>query len=614
MKDPTKLIDKADKTLSALENKEIQRLQEALDRSFRQLEKELLRRFPDYTADSQPGLLATQRSLLLLDQLKDVITLVDPGLEKEISDRFEKLLQTASSEGKTLAEELIKLQQGESFLKSTANIPIESVAFAAKDAVGRLKKHDQAFQEEASIIVQQGLIQGWGAQRVATQLRQRLGVAKGRAEAIARTEVMAAQDSASRATYKANGIDYYVRVATQDARICSRCAARAGQVYSVDVPVALHPSDRCVSVPILIDDLINDPKYSSWIVKHSQESKAASESGVDYSRSPFEAASGAEAAKPVWTPEKGFLDESILPSKQPTPEPPKQPKEKPIPAIDPASHKSLSAAGRSFAGRFEVERYLTPSAEEKAAIDRLNSAKSRLLSGDLDASDEFLQAEQDRDSFEQQRIETLRSQSAELLKVLNGQSSLSKAKADQMAGATAIEVEGSNDWGKGSNDRVRKDLAAFHRMTGGKANIVQLISEDDRGWADDTTRIVNIGDKDGYAGGRVLFHEAGHLLEASDSGYQKAAEAWVRSRATSQTPLPLREITGDDGYDEDETALPDDFYSPYVGKIYDDGATEAISMGIEAFVDGRRLSNLIRYDIEHFYFVLGVVLHAQSRG
>jgi SPP1 gp7 family putative phage head morphogenesis protein len=149
---------------------------------------------------------------------------------------------------------LVALEQGDSFVKATATVPIEAAAFAARDAVDRLKKHDQTFREEASTIITQGLIQGQGAQKVAGFLRQRLGVTKGKAETIARTEIISAQDSATRSRYKEYGIQYSPRIATQDRRVCNFCADRAGNVYPVDAaPAVIHPQDRCYSLHISLN-------------------------------------------------------------------------------------------------------------------------------------------------------------------------------------------------------------------------------------------------------------------------------------------------------------------------------------------------------------------------
>jgi len=306
------LIERTDRTLQDMEDAEVERLYAALDASYRRLEADLLRRYPNYTAESKPDLLATQRGVLLVNDLQAQLALIDPDREQELRDRYEKLLSTASKEGTTLGDELVALEQGDSFVKATATVPIEAAAFAARDAVDRLKKHDQTFREEASVIITQGLIQGQGAQKVAGFLRQRLGVTKGKAETIARTEIISAQDSATRSRYKEYGIQYVQRIATQDRRVCKFCADRAGNVYPVDsAPAVIHPRDRCFNTIFLPEQEASDPKANEWVKQHAEKVKATTTDQSTGNVAPFERAANISPPKPVWTPADGYLDRSV---------------------------------------------------------------------------------------------------------------------------------------------------------------------------------------------------------------------------------------------------------------------------------------------------------------
>jgi SPP1 gp7 family putative phage head morphogenesis protein len=306
------LISRTDRVLKDMEDAEVRRMNIALDGSYQQFERELLRKYPTYSAEAKPDLLGTQRGVLLTAELKDLLILINPEREQEITARYERLLQTASQEGTTLSDELIQLQAGEDFVKATATVPIEAVSFAAKDAVTRLKKHDDKFREEASIIIAQGLIQGQGARKVAGVLRQRLGVTKSRAETIARTEIISAQDSATRLNYKQNNIEYIVRIATQDSRVCGTCAARAGNVYPVDAaPAVIHPRDRCYNAPWLPEYEESDPKQNEWIKQHARDAQAQTQEPLNYGLSPFEKAIGLTLPKVLWNPQQGYIDKSV---------------------------------------------------------------------------------------------------------------------------------------------------------------------------------------------------------------------------------------------------------------------------------------------------------------
>lgn len=103
----------------------------------------------------------------------------------------------------------------------------------------------------------------------------------------------------------------------------------------------------------------------------------------------------------------------------------------------------------------------------------------------------------------------------------------------------------------------------------------------------------------------MMFHEMAHHIEFEDRNVKLAAQHFVISRATD-TQKPLAEITGNIMY-ESEKAYPDKFINPYVGKIYSNGSTEVLSMGLEQFADKKKLARFMKQDREHFLFVLGVL-------
>lgn len=84
----------------------------------------------------------------------------------------------------------------------------------------------------------------------------------------------------------------------------------------------------------------------------------------------------------------------------------------------------------------------------------------------------------------------------------------------------------------------------------------------------------------------VVSHEAGHSLETRNDGIRYKANQFLKRRAGDEQPRPLREITGNDHYGDDEIGIKDRFKSAYTGKVYGDhpfqmNDTEVISMGIE---------------------------------
>lgn len=103
----------------------------------------------------------------------------------------------------------------------------------------------------------------------------------------------------------------------------------------------------------------------------------------------------------------------------------------------------------------------------------------------------------------------------------------------------------------------------------------------------------------------TLWHEMAHHLEYADPAMAKVAEDWVKSRATGPEES-LRKLTGNNRYDRSEKAYPDHFIDPYVGKVYEGGATEVLSMGLETFSSPERMIQLAAKDPDHFALVLGL--------
>ena len=169
---------------------------------------------------------------------------------------------------------------------------------------------------------------------------------------------------------------------------------------------------------------------------------------------------------------------------------------------------------------------------------------------------------------------------------------------------------------------------------------------------------------------RVLFHEYGHALESSEAETLKVSHRWVESRRMGDKTYPLSDLLVLDNlagrlehhgvYDSHETlveawrsagapsldthealqaalaALPfaesiqhamanaqldalrpyaasERAYpmrgvsSPYAGKVYETGATEVVSMGLEAMTDGPTMLSFATEAPEHFELIVGIL-------
>ena len=104
------------------------------------------------------------------------------------------------------------------------------------------------------------------------------------------------------------------------------------------------------------------------------------------------------------------------------------------------------------------------------------------------------------------------------------------------------------------------------------------------------------------SGPGVVSHEMFHRMEKSVPGVIEAEGKWLAERTPGEKPQPLKQLTGNSGYGPDETARPDKFTNPYIGKNYYGQAYEIGSMGMQgmAWDDGR-------IDADHMRLMLGML-------
>ena len=184
-------------------------------------------------------------------------------------------------------------------------MPIEAIAAQAKTANDRLKRHSQEFRDKATAIIGTNLAMGRGVGPMAKDLRNQLGVTRGKAEAIARTETITAFDRASQQRYEDAGLFSQV-FSVGDRRVCPFCAYRNGKVYRTrDIVLPLHPSDRCYRSPWsknwqtlgLTDDAFVKQYASDGVAELAKEGKAPNP-GL----APFERGVRQSPPRPIWSP------------------------------------------------------------------------------------------------------------------------------------------------------------------------------------------------------------------------------------------------------------------------------------------------------------------------
>lgn len=290
-------IDRFETETSQLEELAARRLNVALDFAYKQIESQLRKRYPELA--NSGSLLQSADAIRRLEQLKDVLILVKPEIAKQLENSFQEILQLSNQAGEELAAQLISASAPEGWPVRPGEIAIEAASFAAKNAIDSLNQYSAEFRSLSTILVTQGIIQGWGTAKTATLLRNQLGITKGKAELIARTEVLAAFNQAATATYVNSGIEFVQIIATGDLRTCGTCVYRNLKVYKAqEVSPPFHPRCRCAIIPW-------DKKWQSdevWLQIFDSTVRNQFSGSLNSGASAFEKLSGRNAPVPVWTP------------------------------------------------------------------------------------------------------------------------------------------------------------------------------------------------------------------------------------------------------------------------------------------------------------------------
>jgi hypothetical protein len=103
----------------------------------------------------------------------------------------------------------------------------------------------------------------------------------------------------------------------------------------------------------------------------------------------------------------------------------------------------------------------------------------------------------------------------------------------------------------------------------------------------------------------TAIHETMHWLEFNNPEVSKKVNAFLEYRTQGEEAEKLNKLVPKSNYGKDEMAKKDNFFNPYCGKIYQSGATEILSMGLQEVFDNA--IDFSKNDPEYFNFVLDVI-------
>lgn len=105
-----------------------------------------------------------------------------------------------------------------------------------------------------------------------------------------------------------------------------------------------------------------------------------------------------------------------------------------------------------------------------------------------------------------------------------------------------------------------------------------------------------------FDGASVYVHELAHAIEHASPSVGRRAVAYRESRTVGERAVKMQRLRPGAGYGAREVSKPDAFRHPYVGVIYDEIASEIVSMGLQWMYENPIA--FAREDPGHFDFIL----------
>jgi SPP1 gp7 family putative phage head morphogenesis protein len=201
----------------------------------------------------------------------------------DLIDQAGGKLQTAGADaGQTIAQQLPLGFIDEQFTGDAARLLV-SWNRVSIDAISQLidftgqpgwqdllKQYGGSVSQVAGRIALAGFLDGANPLRVARELRQSIeGLPGAYANTLMRTLFLNAYRRATTESYKANSdiVEYAVRVATLDNRVCMACVLLHGTIIPLDEPLSDHWNGRCTSVAKLRGIPLNIQTGRDWFLE-----------------------------------------------------------------------------------------------------------------------------------------------------------------------------------------------------------------------------------------------------------------------------------------------------------------------------------------------------------
>lgn len=458
-------------------------------------------------------------------------------------------------------------------------------------------------KEAVSKALVEAIALGENPRKTARRVRDAFGGNLTRALRVARTEQLRAYRESTRATYEANSdrvAGWQWLSARQPGRTCASCWAMDGQIFETKEPLGGHPQCRCTLIAVLKStppflqetgeeifarlpaakqlETLGPAKFAAYTagsitLRDLVDYRKTRDWGVTRSERSLKAALKGEAPGTKW---------GKAPADFGRPEAKAAPVEKAGLTAEEARRRLVEIADKeeAVAAQAREEYDAAVKAQIKAA-----GAPDRSHDGVL--YDEW--ARRRADLFKKEQAARSRFSS--------------KARAVLYQDAPAkFAVRNRN-----LEPTWRAGIEEFRRLIG-------------EGWIDDQKVIfkkikgrASYGLKDdvqvnAFSDPAVIVHELGHWLEDRNKEIFDAVSDFLARRTKGEQPVRLSKFQR--GYGRGEITKPDEFMSPYMGKVYekrngDRYASEIVSMGLQYFYE--QPVEFARRDPDYFDFIYNLI-------
>lgn len=126
---------------------------------------------------------------------------------------------------------------------------VKTLAYSIEQLEKNLKAYNRTFVRKARDKVIGGILDGkaWGV--LGKEFSREVGIVNYKAERLIRTESMRVLDYTKQELYKDSGVEQLIRIATNDRRVCIKCAKDHGRLFPMGTSILYHPNDRCTFAP-----------------------------------------------------------------------------------------------------------------------------------------------------------------------------------------------------------------------------------------------------------------------------------------------------------------------------------------------------------------------------